>query len=102
MRIDVVGRQIEVTDAIRTHAEEKAGKLPTFYDGVQAVRVTLSREDHHTHGRFHAEVVADVQKHADFVSHATHEDLYAAIDEAAKKVSRQLTEFKERLKQSRH
>lgn len=101
MRIDVVGRNIDVTDAIREHAESKASKLPKFFDGVQQVTLTLTRENHHNHSNFDVELRVDVEKHEDFVSHASAADLYAAIDEVVQKGSRQLTQFKEKLKQSK-
>ena len=98
MRIEVVGRNVEVTDAIRHHAETKAEKLPRYFDGVQLVTFRLSRQDHHHHGKFDVELVVDVEKHADFVTHASDDDLYAAIDASVQKSSRQLADFKERLK----
>ncbi len=101
MRTDVFGKNLEVTEAIRTHAEAKAAKLTKFFDGLQQVRITLSREDHHKHGQFDVEVVLDVEKHEDFVAHAKSDDLYAAIDEALQKGARQLTQFKEKLKQGK-
>lgn len=102
MRIDVIGRNIEVTDAIRTYAETKAGKLPKYYDGLQQITVTLSKPNAHHTSDFEAELVLDVEKHADFVSHAKGPDLYAAIDLVAEKGERQLRDFKERLKQTKH
>jgi ribosome-associated translation inhibitor RaiA len=45
------------------------------------------------------ELVIDVVKHDDFVVHAKGEDLYALIDEAVQKGTRQLTEYKERRKE---
>lgn len=99
MRIDVIGKHMDVTDAIRTYAEQKASKLPKHYDGVQ--QITLRLEADPRHKGFRAEVVADVQHHDDFVAEAHHADLYTAIDEAADKVARQLTSFKEKLKQNK-
>lgn len=98
MRIEVVGKNLEVTDPIRQHAVAKAAKLPRFFDGVQLITFRLSRDEHHKHGPFAVELVVDAQKHEDFVSHANHEDLYAAIDAAVQKATRQLTDFKEKLK----
>ncbi|MBY0111365.1 MAG: ribosome-associated translation inhibitor RaiA [Phycisphaerales bacterium] len=98
MRIDVVGRNFEITEAIRQHAETKAQKLPKFYEGVQAVRVTVSKQDHHHKSPYDIELLIDVEKHDDFVVHVKLEDVYAAIDEAVQKGSRQLTDFKEKLK----
>lgn len=101
MRIEVIGRGLEVTDAIRGHAEAKAEKLPKFFDGVQLITFRLSREDHQTHGKFGVELVIDVVKHDDFISRAKGEDLYTLIDQVVQKGARQLTEFKERLREGK-
>jgi putative sigma-54 modulation protein len=98
MRTDVVGRNLEITDAIRQHAEAKAQKLPKYFDRIQQITFRLGRVDHQHRPRFDVEVVVDVEHHDDFVAHATDEDLYAAIDAAVAKSSRQLSDFKERLK----
>jgi ribosomal subunit interface protein len=98
MRIDVIGRNIVVTEAIRKHSEEKTSKLLKYFDGVQSITLTLTKADHHTHGSFGAELVVDVEKHEDFISHAQGDDLYAVIDHAVQKGVRQLTDFKEKLK----
>lgn len=98
MRIDVIGRNIAVTEAIRLHSEEKVSKLPKYFDAVQSITLTLSKDDHQTHGTFGAELRVDVEKHEDFVSHAHGDDLYATIDHVVQKGVRQLTDFKEKLK----
>jgi len=101
MRIEVVGKNVQITDAIRTHIEAKLEKLPRFFDGVQQITVTVEGDNHHQHGTFAVEVVADVIKHDDFVARATDEDLYKAIDAAAHKSERQIKDFKERLRDSK-
>lgn len=98
MRIDVIGRNLEITPAIQTHAETKAGKLPRYFDGVLAITLTISKDDHHKHGSFDVELLIDVQKHEDFVSKAHGPNVYALIDEVVDKGVRQLTDFKEKLK----
>jgi ribosomal subunit interface protein len=98
MRIEVIGRNLDVTAAIREHTEGKTQKLTKYYDGIQSVIVRLSREDHHHRGNFGVELVVSVLKHDDFVSHEVGEDLYACIDAVIQKGSRQLSEFKEQLR----
>ncbi len=98
MRIEVIGRNLPVTDAIRTHAEQKAEKLTKFYDGIQLITFRLQKEDHQHRATYDVELVVDVEKHDDFVSHAKSDDLYAAIDQVVQKGARQLTDFKEKLK----
>lgn len=99
MRIDVVGRDIAITDAIREHAERKAEKLLRHFDGTQLITFTAWRENHH--GTFTVEVVVDVERHEPFVSQARGEDLYGVIEGAVQKAARQLTDFKEKLKQGK-
>ena len=98
MRIEVVGRDVQITDPIRKHAESKASKLTKYFDAVQQITFTISKPDHAHRGPFDVELIVDVEKHDDFVSHATAEDLYGAIDAVVQKASRQLTDFKEKLK----
>jgi putative sigma-54 modulation protein len=101
MRIDVVGKHLEVTQPMREYAEAKAGKLSKYYDGLQSVTVTLKHvRDQHS-SQYEAELVLDVEKHKDFVSHALGADTYAAIDLVVEKGERQLRDFKERLKEGR-
>jgi ribosomal subunit interface protein len=96
MRIDVVGRQFEITDAIRAHVETKANKLVRFFDGTQLITCTISKPD--SDHLYRVEFVVDVEKHENFVSHAQGEDLYSTVDKAEAKCQRQLTDFKEKLK----
>lgn len=99
MRVEVVGRNLEITDAIRTHAEEKVEKLHRFFDGVQLITITVERVDHSAgHPVYEAELIIDVKNHDDFVAHATGDDLYLTIDQAVQKGSRQLSDYKEKLK----
>lgn len=100
MRIEVRGRHLEVTPAIREYAESKCQKLPRYYDGVQEIIVTLEKSPKHE--EYQVEVLADVEKHEDFVVSVPCRDVYEGIDLACDKMARQLTDFKERLKNSKH
>ncbi len=103
MVIQVVGKHMEVTGPIKAYAESKVGKLTKHLDKVQQITVRLEQVGHNKGGGgFRAEVVVDVELHDDFVANATNADLYAALDEATDKAARQLTTFKEKLKQGRH
>lgn len=95
MRTDVIGKHMEVTDAIRTYAEAKTEKLTRYFDGTQLIQVVLEELKH---GEFSVEIVVDVEKHPDFIARGTGDDLYKCIDQAVDKAARQLTDFKERLK----
>ncbi len=98
MQVEVIGRGIEVTNAIRAHAEEKAEKLTKYFAGIQQIDVTLIREDHGNHAQFDVELIMDVVHHNDFVCHAKGDDLYGTIDIAVQKGIRLLTDHKDKLR----
>ncbi|MEM8756804.1 MAG: ribosome-associated translation inhibitor RaiA [Planctomycetota bacterium] len=102
MRVDVVGLHLDVTDAIREHAEQKTDKLTRYYDAVQQITVRLQKLDHSHKPQFECEITVDAEKHDDFVSTQQGDDLYLAIDGAVQKAARQLTDFKEKLKLGGH
>ncbi|MGQ0627789.1 MAG: ribosome hibernation-promoting factor, HPF/YfiA family [Phycisphaerales bacterium] len=99
MRINVIGKHMNVTEAIRTYAEGKVSKLPKYFDLVQQIDVRIEEQPHKK--GFHAEITVDVEHHEDFVANAEGPDLYACIDEATERAQRQLHDFKEKLKQGK-
>jgi putative sigma-54 modulation protein len=99
MQIKVSGKHMEVTEPIREYATEKAGKLPRYFDRVQAIDVVL---DKGKNSHVHVEMIVDAE-HADpFVASATGEDLYGCIDDVVDKLERQLTDHKNRLRNRKH
>lgn len=95
MRIDVVGKHLQMTEAIQKYASTKAEKLLKFFDGTQQITIVCEQLPQH---QFTVEVRVDVVKHKDFISHADSEDLYAAIDLAVDKAQRQIKDFKDQLR----
>lgn len=95
MRIEVTGKRLDVTAPIREHAETKCQKLLKFFDGVMEIDVVLDTAEH---GEFSAELVVDAVKHDPFVCHARGPNIYGCIDQCVDKMSRQLTDFKEKLR----
>ncbi|MGE3106903.1 MAG: ribosome-associated translation inhibitor RaiA [Phycisphaerales bacterium] len=95
MRIDVVGKHLQITEAIEKYAAQKAEKLLKFFDGTQQITIVCEALPQH---KFTVELRVDVVKHKDFISHASADDLYAAIDLAVDKSQRQLRDFKEQLR----
>ena len=99
MDIIVTGKQFEITDAIREYAKEKVSKLPRYYDRVAELEVVIAKPDNH---EFEVEVIAHVDHHDNFVARHRHQDLYACIDDVSDKMSRQLKDHKERLRNRKH
>jgi putative sigma-54 modulation protein len=97
--ITISGRHLEITQAIRQYAEEKAAKLPKFYDLVQTIEMIL---DGHEARLKRAEVVVVAEHKNRFVAHHEGEDLYGCIDQAIHKIQTQLTTHKERFRNRKH
>ncbi|MEQ8850900.1 MAG: ribosome-associated translation inhibitor RaiA [Phycisphaerales bacterium] len=98
MRIEVTGKHLDLTPPITEYAEQKCGKLTRYYDGVQEIDIVLEQ----TRGEeFEVEVRVEVVKHDTFVAKAAGNDIYKCIDATVEKMSRQLTDFKEKLKNSK-
>lgn len=90
--INVIGRNVLVTDAMKRYAEEKVAKIDRFHEDVIDVVVTL-----------------DIQKidqsanilvkfgHSIVRVHAVTSDMYASIDRAVAKLQSKLSRWKERI-----
>ncbi len=100
MNITISGRHLDITPAIRTYAEEKAGKLIKYYDLIQKIDIILDGSAAAKTKR--AEMVVDAEHNNRFVAHCDGEDLYGCIDQVAHKLQLQLTSHKERFRNRKH
>ena len=99
MEIKVSGRHIDVTAAIREHASQKLLKLPRFFDRIQQMSVVIDRVDHNQHA---VEIIVEAEHAEPFLAGESGPDLYACIDEAVRKLERQLSDHKDRLRNRKH
>ena len=99
MEIICTGRHVQVTDELRAYAEEKVAKLPRYFDRISAIEVVLERPDPKHYG---VELIVDADRHRDFVGRAQGSDPHECIDLAVDKLERQLTDFKERIRNRKH
>jgi ribosomal subunit interface protein len=99
LKITVTGRQLEVTDALRNHVCRRAEKLPHFWDRVRELEAILEKRGSHT---YQAELLARADGVDPFIASEKHDDLYAAIDEAAAKLQRQIRNHHARLVSHKH
>jgi len=93
MNVTVNGRHIEITDALKSYAAEKVGKLDKYLPtGAEAV-VTLSVEKY----RHKSEVQIKVNGML-IQAHEQTEEMYSAIDKVMDKLGRRVRKYKEKLK----
>lgn len=92
MQISITGHHVEITQALHTYIESKFSRLQRHFDNITNGHVILSVEKE----RQMAEATIHVSGGKLFAD-AQHDDMYAAIDELADKLDRQLKKHKEKL-----
>ncbi|MGN0159955.1 MAG: ribosome hibernation-promoting factor, HPF/YfiA family [Lachnospiraceae bacterium] len=92
MRFIITGRNIEVTDGLRSAVEEKLGKLDRFFNADTEVIVTLSVEKE----RQKIEVTIPVKGNI-IRSEQVSSDMYVSIDLVEEIIERQLKKYKNKI-----
>ena len=92
MILDVRGKNIDVTSALRQHVERKLSRLKRFFSGIDTAHVRLSV----AHGIHTVEVTIPV---AGMVLRGEERtsDMYTSIDHVVEKLERQLKRYQRRL-----
>lgn len=97
----MIGRNIDITEAMKSYAEDKLEKLERFSDQIIDARVVMTYDT-----KKHADAPAKVEVQIN-VAHGTlraeerGQDSYAAIDQVVDKLERQLKRFKDRVSPKR-
>ncbi|MFQ5701940.1 MAG: ribosome hibernation-promoting factor, HPF/YfiA family [Acidobacteriota bacterium] len=91
MRVEITGRNIDITPAIRDFTEDKLGKLERWLDEIIETHVVLSVEKH----RHIAEIVVHGRNRTLTGTDATG-DLYASIGNAVDKLEAQARRLKDK------
>ena len=92
MNLNITGRHVEVTPAIREYVTSKLDRVIRHFDNVTSVTVILSVEKL----KQKAEVTLHVRGKDLFVE-ADDADLYAAIDAMTDKLDRQVQKYKQKV-----
>ncbi|MGL4611595.1 MAG: ribosome hibernation-promoting factor, HPF/YfiA family [Trueperaceae bacterium] len=94
------GRNLEITDAMKTYTEDKLGKLERFFDHIIDAKVIMSYT--HTRNVDPARVEVQINVPNGVVrAEESGQDTYAAVDKAVDKLERQLKRFKDRLREKK-
>ena len=91
MNLSIVGKQLELTDAIKAHVESGKDSLSKYNLDIISTRVVLSADEKNGKKGFSAEFAINLAHMNTVVIKQKDKDLYAAIDlaiERAKKVLR--------------
>jgi putative sigma-54 modulation protein len=93
MIVTITGKHVEITDAIRAHAEGKVEKLPRYYDSITQIEIVL---EGHEGCMQCVEILVHAEHNDLLIAKETGTDTYACIDAAVHKMERQLRKAKEK------
>lgn len=97
MQINIKGKNVDVTDALKVYCEKRIGKMEKFFDHIISTDITLSLEKN-----WH---VVEVTVYANgFVLRGEErtDDMYASIDKVIDKLEKQLKKHKEKSSNKKH
>ncbi len=92
MQVQVRGRNMEVTNALKEYVEKRVGKLGKYLDGITEAQVTLTVEK----GSHRVEVTIPINSMLVRGEEAT-QDMYASIDLVVDKLEKQIRKYKGKL-----
>ena len=99
MLFTISSKHIEITEAIRRHAEQKTSRLPRYYNSINQIEVII---DGNKGGNISVEMIARAEHSKVFVATETGQDPYWCIDIAVHKLESQLRRKKGRERNKKH
>ena len=98
MIVTISGRHMEVTEALKNYAEQKASKLLKYYDRIQEIEVILDTvKDSNA-----VEIIVNAEHNDVFIANHSEGDAYACIDACVDKLERQLSDHKKKHRNRKH
>ena len=98
VRILITARHVEVTEDVREYINEKANKLPRYYDRIHEIEVILDHESE----QFTAEMIVRADQKHTLVASETGPDTFALVDTITSRLERQLKKLKEKRRNHKH
>lgn len=92
MRLDIRGRNIEITDSLKDYTTKRLSKLEKYIDDARIAQVALSLE-----GEDHKVEVTIPLNGLILRGEVTAEDMYSAIDMVVEKLEKQIEKHKTKL-----
>lgn len=98
MNTSIVGRHIDLTDAIKTHIESSIEVFKKYNLDIISVNSIISKEEKHGKHQFSFEFTLNVAHLDTIVVKQKDKDLYAAVDIAVDRVSKILRRHADKIK----
>ncbi|NIA06020.1 MAG: ribosome-associated translation inhibitor RaiA [Actinobacteria bacterium] len=98
MQISVSGRHLHLSPHVQDYARTKAAKLSQFFNKIQTVDVVISKQ-----GLDYAvEIIVKPDHRESFIGRGSGSDVQACIDLSLDKLERQITRYKEKIRNRKH
>lgn len=97
MKMTIHGKQLVITDAIRSYAENKLGRVEKYHDNIIELTINLSAVKLKT-GNYHTAEVLAYLSGSTVKASCTEVDLYAAIDQVSDVLEGQLKKYKAKIR----
>ena len=98
MQISVSGRHLRVPNDVQDYARTKAAKLTHFFNKIQTVDVVIAKQGLN----YSVEIIVKPDHRERFVGRGSGPDVLACIDLSLDKLERQLTRYKEKVRNRKH
>jgi putative sigma-54 modulation protein len=98
MIVTISARHMDVTEALKQFADQKANKLLKYFDRIQEIEVIFDAGKEGTK----VEMIVNAEHNAIFIANHNQGDAYACIDACVDKLERQLTDHKEKFRNRKH
>lgn len=98
MQILITERHMSAGEEVKDYVRDKARKLVRYYDRISAIDVILDGAGE----QGHVEMIVRVEGADDFVAQEANGDFFAGVDVVVDRLERQLTSFKEKLRNRKH
>jgi len=89
---------MDVTEALKSYADQKASKLSKYYDLIQEIEFILDNSKVAPN----VEMIVHGEHRNTFVAHHNDGYAYACIDGCSHKLERQITEHKKKFRNRKH
>lgn len=92
VKVNIVGRHMEVTKDLKTLVERKTNRLTRLFDRFQRFDVILNYD-----GKvYRIEIIIKGPRHQNFIARLSDHNPFKALEVVIDKMERQLTKFKEK------
>ncbi len=101
MKLNIIGRHVDLTPQMEEHAREKFAKLDRYFAGIQHADVVLQADGHGQALTYGVEAAVVLGHGARLVGKARAPEMNTAIDMAGSRLEKQIRRFHARLKAHR-